>query len=1399
MTDPAERLPRTELDARRFDDPASRLWRLWQAGHQPDVRQVLREAGPLSPGRIAEVLRIDQRQRWRIGQRVRAATYLNDYPVLREDPEAILLLIYSEFLLRRELGESPILGEYQAAYPEFAERLQLQLELHDALGVLTSLSLPETQVSDPPGPPTIPEPDGVWPMVPAVAGYEILGELGRGGMGVVYKAFDRTRGEIVALKTMRWPDSAAVLRFKQESRVLADVSHPNLVTLHELVSDRGGWFLAMELIEGTDFTSYVRSGFDRLNTRPADRGRPMAPDVLARLRGALRQLVEGVAALHDAGVLHRDLKPSNVLATRPGRVVILDFGLAAGFGPSGWHQSSVPQVLGTAAYMAPEQAAGLPVSPASDWYSVGSMLFEVLASRPPFLGPPLQVLMDKQWHEPPNVIELVPDLPDGLGSLCTELLRRDPRARPSGGEILRRVAGLAGEPVLAVQTQPSPQRLVPLVGRATHLEFLRKAFVDVRRGRTVGVFVQGHSGTGKTALVRHFLDDLAAGSEAVILAGRCYEQESVPYKALDSIIDALGLYLKRLDPRETPAILPRDYQSLVRVFPVLRAAEAVAAPRLSADAPDRQELRLRAFSALRELLARLGDRWPLVVSIDDMQWGDTDSAALLSQLLRPPDPPRLLLLGCYRTEDASKSPFVRNLLDARTGAGPGIDRRELVVGMLRPEESESLALTLLGPNDPAAHTHAAEIARESGGSPFFIAELVRHVQTESGLVVGAPEPGELDLDEVIWTRVRRLPEDVRRLLEVVVVAGQPLGQSEACRAAEVGAGGRSALALLRSGRLVRGIGSAEQNEVEPYHDRVREAVVARIPPETLRVHHRRLALALELSGRADPEVVAVHYHRAGEPDRAGDYYERAAAVASEALAFDKAATLYRLALELRPSDRSDQRRLRTATGDALASAGHSAEAAAEYLAAAGVEAPDGSFELQRRAASQFFISGHIDEGLEQLGVVVGAIGLRLPRTIKEATLFVVFKRLQIRLRGLRFRQREAGEIKPRDLRRIDVCYSAAASLGTMDPVRGAYFQACGLLFALRAGEPSRLFRALVLEAGHVGALGSTQSRHFSRLINAAEALEGQSRDPSAAGRLLLAQGLVAYFLGRWKDASRWLDQGREIIQERFVGFTWELNSSNVYALWALQFQGRLIEMGRRWPGLVQEARERGDLHMVTLLTSCLLSTLKLADDDPDGAEAGLSEAKRSQYRGGFLVQHNECFGAEIQVLLYRGDGVGAWEKMIKEYAPALSRSLLKRFQKVRVFFHERRARCALSAAAVSATAGGRAVLLRSAEADARHLVRERTPWSDALARSVLAGVAAVRGDRAQALDRLATAVDALKGVDMHLYAASARLRMGQALGGNEGRAIVEQVEAWMRGQGVKQPAHMAEIFVPAVR
>ena len=412
------------------------------------------------------------------------------------------------------------------------------------------------------------------------------------------------------------------------------------------------------------------------------------------------------------------------------------------------------------------------------------------------------------------------------------------------------------------------------------------------------------------------------------MAGRCYERESVPYKALDSLIDSLARHLKNLPEAEVAAILPRDMASLARVFPGLRQVEPPAhAPRRAFETPDPQELRRRAFSALRELLARLGDRTPLILAIDDLQWGDVDSAALIAELFRPPDAPVLLFLGAYRTEDRTTSPFLNAIFDLqshlqneRSNESRARTRvRELSVEPLEPGEARALASTLLGEAILAPDRDAlVDAIGASRQATRFSSPSLCGTPSHDDLAAGTnwsspvPSPFRTDrpassdstaiaLDDVLWARIRRLPEEPRRVLELVAISGQPLGLEMIGRCIDLVQDERVSLALLASSRLIRSTGGPGRNEIETYHDRIRETVVARLEPEVKRDHHRRLALALEASGAADPEVLGVHFVEGGQPDRATDHFVRAADQAAEALAFDRAAGLYRRALDLQPA------------------------------------------------------------------------------------------------------------------------------------------------------------------------------------------------------------------------------------------------------------------------------------------------------------------------------------------------------------------------------------------------------------------------------------------------------------------------------------------------------------------
>jgi predicted ATPase len=316
---------------------------------------------------------------------------------------------------------------------------------------------------------------------------------------------------------------------------------------------------------------------------------------------------------------------------------------------------------------------------------------------------------------------------------------------------------------------------------------------------------------------------------------------------------------------------------------------------------NQHDLRQRAFATMRELLLRLAERTKLVLFIDDLQWGDVDSVDLLDEVLRPPDAPPLLFIAAYRSDAAESSPFVGAFRER-------VPARDLILDPLTPEESQDLALELLGDSVSDPHEVAAIIAAESGGSPLFIGELVRAFSMAGPTVLRR----EATILEVLQVRLRSLPPAALGLLQMIAVHGRPILRAPLHRALSGGEFGQT-LTTLAAQNLIRTRETVSGEAVEPYHDRIAEAALSMLNEEELRQRHAQLATALE-TFEVDAELLADHLLAAGLPARAAVYVERAAENAAAALAFDRAARLFRRAITLNPANaRALRRRLAEVT------------------------------------------------------------------------------------------------------------------------------------------------------------------------------------------------------------------------------------------------------------------------------------------------------------------------------------------------------------------------------------------------------------------------------------------------------------------------------------------------------
>jgi len=969
---------------------------------------------------------------------------------------------------------------------------------------------------------------------------------------------------------------------------------------------------------------------------------------------------------------------------------------------------------------------------------------------------------------------------DGGKDDLSDLIVRTPSRRAT--------ADSASEPGAALRPAPrSPSE--PFIGREAELAALAQGFAARASEHPSVTLVHGPSGIGKSALLRHFVDEICRRNpDVLVLSARCFERENVPFKALDAAIDALARMLRLQPEAAVVELLPRDVAAMVRLFPVLEQVPAMASTsiRLRGD-EEPSRMRRRGADALREMLSRISDRRPLLIVVDDLQWGDADSARLLADLVRGPDAPALCFIGALR-DGEERSPFIHRFTELRASLelDETVTITELKLGPLADAESRRVLSELLPPDSgsPVLDT----LVTDAGGSPFFLVELAR-----AGLDTSA---GTVRLDEVLRRRLELLSPAAHTFFEVAAVAARPTAADVLHEAAE-GGDLAAVVSELRAARLLRTREEGGIQQLEVYHDRIRELLAAEISGAHRRGLHRSLASAFERRG--DDERVAVHLREAGEPRRAAALMAQAARRADGSFAFEHAARLYRDALALHAEagglERGPAAQLLRALGQALSAAGRCTEAAEAFLGAAAHSDGIAAVELRRSAAAELLGGGYMIRGRQVVESVLASLRLSLPRSPVRALLSALPLRAWLRLRGIERPLRDPASIPAEELVRLDTLWTLAAGFISVEPVLAVPLMARHALKALELGDPYRVLRALSSEAaGQAIFRGERGHAAAQRCLERAQWLLPRCDQEEAEAFVLLGRISVDFFQGRFVPAMRHIVEAEALAQRQQTRESFEWKAIGLMKVLGLFFMGHIADILRVVPPRLSQLEDQRRALFWSFNSFLYASAISLFPARHKEAEALLETAMSPWAEQGPAMPHYWHMVHCVQLKLAAGDGEGALACFHATW-PTLrqQRTVIGPFY--RLVVHWLHGRAAVAAAAQDGPE--RAHRLAEAEHAARRIDALGTSWGRGFSLTVRAGAAAQAGQLRRAEHLLAEAEPLVATLQIDTLLASIRDLRGKIVGGAVGTASCAAAETWRRAQGLPGMECVRNVYLPA--
>ncbi|MEX1246820.1 MAG: ABC transporter substrate-binding protein [Thermoanaerobaculia bacterium] len=768
--------------------------------------------------------------------------------------------------------------------------------------------------------------------------YEILGELGRGGMGVVYRARDPLLNREVAVKLISSSDLTPELeeRFQREAQVVAQMDHPAIVPIHDLGRDQGSLFFVMPVVGGTTLLRLIRDQSLRLG-EVVDIG---------------IQAAEALDYSHSRGVVHRDIKPANIMVTREEggsgvRVRVMDFGLAHATTES--RLTKTGTLVGTVAYLSPEQVASRAFDGRSDIYSLGVVLYECLVGDPPFTGE-VQSILYRIVHE-------VPQAPRGLGAEIREelqdivlrCLEKDPGKRPEKAgqvaEALKRHKSSLASDEFRMSVVLSASRVIQrpatsvFVGREKEFAELQRRLNTAIAGEGQFAVVAGEPGIGKTRLLEE-LKNLATVRKIRVVYGRFVEQDrSFSYQGFCELIEDYFQSRDSGGSSERPDF--SDLASdLVALFPQLseigELRSAVSGDsRIAVPAEEKKaEDRIQIFELIAKTLTRIAGGKPLVLILDNLHGAEVSIEAL-QYIVRRLRPTPTLIVGSYRqTETDKRHPLIRVLESFAD------DPRFVSITLppFSPSEHRSLVESLVGA--PRVSDELARRLRDATeGNPFFTRELVRSLVESGGIAkddTGAwsfSKEAEISADvlpatiqQAVEKRIERLPQELRDLLSVASVLGKTFDSKDLETLAEEARDLDDDIdRLVREGML--------EEERESRGDRltfssgiVRDVLYAALSRRKRRSLHRKYAELVEKrnAGRLErvyPELVH-HFSQADVPEKTVEYALKLAQKSLDAFSAEDAVRVAKIALDYLEDAEDAEDRKREGEARLLLAQGH---------------------------------------------------------------------------------------------------------------------------------------------------------------------------------------------------------------------------------------------------------------------------------------------------------------------------------------------------------------------------------------------------------------------------------------------------------------------------------------------